>query len=74
MEAGKIWLGPADDTVLRKRGVEFVDGSAPVLPPSSVRPRIRKPPRMIVEEYQKPQPLHLLRGQPERHHGHRAAA
>jgi hypothetical protein len=29
MEAGKIWVGPADDTILRKRGVEFVDGSAP---------------------------------------------
>ena len=28
-EAGKIWLGPADDIILRKRGVEFVDGSAP---------------------------------------------
>jgi acetyl-CoA synthase len=29
LEAGKIWLGAADDTVMRKRGVEFVDGSAP---------------------------------------------
>ena len=28
-ENGKIWLGAADDTVFRKRGVEFVDGSAP---------------------------------------------
>ena len=26
---GKIWLGAADDIILRKRGVEFVDGSAP---------------------------------------------
>jgi len=25
----KIWLGAADDIILRKRGVEFVDGSAP---------------------------------------------
>ena len=25
----KIWLGAADDTIMRKRGVEFVDGSAP---------------------------------------------
>ncbi|MFW6127030.1 MAG: acetyl-CoA decarbonylase/synthase complex subunit alpha/beta [Thermodesulfobacteriota bacterium] len=24
-----IWLGPADDTIMRKRGIEFVDGSAP---------------------------------------------
>ncbi|MGQ9921059.1 MAG: acetyl-CoA decarbonylase/synthase complex subunit alpha/beta [Desulfobacca sp.] len=25
----KIWVGPANDVILRKRGVEFVDGSAP---------------------------------------------
>ncbi len=25
----KIWLGAADDIILRKRGVEFVDGTAP---------------------------------------------
>jgi acetyl-CoA synthase len=24
-----IWLGPADDTIMRKRGIEFVDGTAP---------------------------------------------
>jgi len=24
-----LWLGPADDVILRKRGVEFVDGTAP---------------------------------------------
>ena len=34
MEAGKIWVGPADDAILRKRGVEFVDGSLPDLQPS----------------------------------------
>lgn len=28
-ENGKIWLGAADDVIMRKRGVEFVDGSAP---------------------------------------------
>ena len=27
--AANIWLGAADDTIFRKRGVEFVDGSAP---------------------------------------------
>ena len=27
--SGKIWLGAAEDTVFRKRGVEFVDGTAP---------------------------------------------
>ncbi len=26
---GNIWLGPADDIILRRRGIEFVDGSAP---------------------------------------------
>ncbi|MDR1546574.1 MAG: CO dehydrogenase/CO-methylating acetyl-CoA synthase complex subunit beta [Deltaproteobacteria bacterium] len=29
VENGKIWLGAAEDTVFRKRGVQFVDGSAP---------------------------------------------
>src|SRR4030043_1121116 len=26
---GKIWLGAAEDTVFRKRGIQFVDGTAP---------------------------------------------
>ncbi|MGC7846878.1 acetyl-CoA decarbonylase/synthase complex subunit alpha/beta [Desulforudis sp. 1088] len=26
---GKLWLGAADDAVLRQRGIEFVDGTAP---------------------------------------------
>jgi acetyl-CoA synthase len=26
---GNIWLGAADDVIMRKRGVEFVDGTAP---------------------------------------------
>jgi acetyl-CoA synthase len=53
IEAGKIWLGPADDTILRKRGVEFVDGSAPgfaAIVGSAPNPEIAK---MIVEDYQK---------------------
>ena len=29
IENGKIWLGAADDAIMRKRGVEFVDGTAP---------------------------------------------
>jgi acetyl-CoA synthase len=28
-EEGPIWLGAADDIIMRKRGIEFVDGSAP---------------------------------------------
>jgi acetyl-CoA synthase len=43
---------PADDTILRKRGVEFVDGSAPVLRPSWARPDPETA-KMIVEDYQK---------------------
>ena len=52
-EAGKIWLGAADDTVFRKRGVEFVDGSAPgfaAVVGAAPSPEIA---RMIVEDYQK---------------------
>ena len=53
IEGGKIWLGAADDTVFRKRGVEFVDGSAPgfaAIVGAAPDPEIAK---MIVEEYQK---------------------
>jgi len=53
LEAGKIWLGAADDTVMRKRGVEFVDGSAPgfaAIVGSAPSPEIAKD---IVEEYQR---------------------
>jgi acetyl-CoA synthase len=53
MDAGKIWVGPADDTILRKRGVEFVDGSAPGFAAIVGAAPIRKSPRMIVEEYQR---------------------
>jgi acetyl-CoA synthase len=52
-EAGKIWLGAADDTVFRKRGVEFVDGSAPgfaAIVGAAPSPEIAK---LIVEDYQK---------------------
>ncbi len=51
--AGKIWLGAADDTVFRKRGVEFVDGSAPgfaAIVGSAPDPETAK---LIVEEYQR---------------------
>ncbi len=53
IEAGKIWVGPADDVILRKRGVEFVDGSAPgfaAIVGAAPNPEIAK---MIVEDYQK---------------------
>jgi acetyl-CoA synthase len=53
LEAGKMWVGPADDIILRKRGVEFVDGSAPgfaAIVGAAPTPEIAK---MIVEDYQK---------------------
>ena len=52
-DAGRIWLGAADDTVFRKRGVEFVDGTAPgfaAIVGSAPDPETAK---MIVEGYQK---------------------
>jgi acetyl-CoA synthase len=53
IEAGKIWVGPANDIILRKRGVEFVDGSAPgfaAIVGAAPNAEIAK---MIVEDYQK---------------------
>ncbi|CAO0824425.1 Carbon monoxide dehydrogenase/acetyl-CoA synthase subunit alpha [Desulfarculales bacterium] len=52
-ENGKIWLGAAEDTVFRKRGVEFVDGSAPgfaAIVGAAPSPAIAK---LIAEEYQR---------------------
>jgi acetyl-CoA synthase len=53
IENGKIWLGAADDTIMRKRGIEFVDGSAPgfaAIVGAAPNPEIAK---MIAEDYQK---------------------
>ncbi|MBF0118721.1 MAG: CO dehydrogenase/CO-methylating acetyl-CoA synthase complex subunit beta [Desulfobacterales bacterium] len=53
VDAGKIWLGAADDTVFRKRGVEFVDGTAPgfaAIVGAAPDPETAK---MIVEDYQR---------------------
>ncbi|MCP4719229.1 MAG: CO dehydrogenase/CO-methylating acetyl-CoA synthase complex subunit beta [Desulfobacteraceae bacterium] len=53
IENGKLWVGAADDTILRKRGVEFVDGSAPgfaAIVGAAPNAEIAK---MIVEDYQK---------------------
>ena len=52
-DAGKIWLGAADDTVFRKRGVEFVDGSAPGFAAIVGAAPDAATAKMIVEEYQK---------------------
>ncbi|MEJ2724271.1 MAG: acetyl-CoA decarbonylase/synthase complex subunit alpha/beta [Deltaproteobacteria bacterium] len=52
VDNGKIWLGAADDAIMRKRGVEFVDGTAPgfaaivgAAPDSATA-------KLIAEEYQ----------------------
>lgn len=53
LEAGKIWLGAADDAIMRKRGIEFVDGSAPgfaTIVGAAPNPEIAK---AIAEEYQR---------------------
>lgn len=52
-ENGKLWLGAAEDTIFRKRGVEFVDGSAPgfaAIVGAAPNPETAK---LIIEEYQK---------------------
>jgi len=51
--AGKIWLGAAEDTVFRKRGIQFVDGTAPgfaAIVGAAPDPETAK---WIAEEYQK---------------------
>ncbi len=53
LDSGKLWLGAADDTIMRKRGVEFVDGTAPgfaAIVGAAPNPEIAK---TIVEEYQR---------------------
>jgi acetyl-CoA synthase len=53
VENGKVWLGPADDIVLRKRGVEFVDGSAPGFAAIVGAAPSAEIAKQIVEDYQK---------------------
>ena len=53
LDNGKLWLGAADDVIMRKRGVEFVDGTAPgfaAIVGAAPTPEIAKD---IVEEYQR---------------------
>src|SRR6056297_1564449 len=49
---GKIWLGAADDVIMRKRGVEFVDGSAPGFAAIVGAAPDAETAKMIVEDYQ----------------------
>ncbi|MFW6415277.1 MAG: acetyl-CoA decarbonylase/synthase complex subunit alpha/beta [Thermodesulfobacteriota bacterium] len=48
----KIWLGAADDVIMRKRGVEFVDGSAPGFAAIVGAAPDPETARMIIEDYQ----------------------
>ncbi len=52
IENGKWWVGAADDTILRKRGVEFVDGSAPGFAAMVGAAPDVETAKMIVEDYQ----------------------
>ncbi|RLC32221.1 MAG: CO dehydrogenase/CO-methylating acetyl-CoA synthase complex subunit beta [Deltaproteobacteria bacterium] len=52
IDAGKIWLGAADDTIFRKRGVEFVDGSAPGFAAIVGAAPDVETAKMIIEDYQ----------------------
>lgn len=53
VENKKLWVGAADDTILRKRGVEFVDGSAPGFAAIVGAAPDAETAKMIVEDYQK---------------------
>ncbi len=53
IDNGKLWVGAADDTILRKRGVEFVDGSAPGFAAIVGAAPDAETAKMIVEDYQK---------------------
>jgi acetyl-CoA synthase len=53
LDAGQKWVGPADDVILRKRGVEFVDGSAPGFAAIVGAAPTAEIAKMIVEDYQK---------------------
>ncbi len=52
IENGKIWLGAADDAIMRKRGVEFVDGTAPGFAAVVGAAPDSKTAKKIAEEYQ----------------------
>jgi len=53
LDNGKIWLGAAEDTIFRKRGVEFVDGSAPGFVAIVGAAPDSETAKKIIEEYQK---------------------
>lgn len=52
-DGGRLWLGPAEDAIFRKRGVEFVDGSAPGFAAVVGAAPDPETARSIVEEYRR---------------------
>ena len=52
LENGKLWLGAADDKIMRKRGVEFVDGTAPGFAAIVGSAPDSKTAKKMAEEYQ----------------------
>ena len=52
LENGKLWLGAADDKIMRKRGVEFVDGTAPGFAAIVGSAPDAKTAKKMAEEYQ----------------------
>jgi acetyl-CoA synthase len=48
-----MWVGAADDTIMRKRGIEFVDGSAPGFAAIVGAAPTKEIAKAIAEEYQK---------------------
>jgi len=53
IDAGKLWTGAADDVIFRKRGVEFVDGTAPGFAAIVGSAPDAATAKMIIEDYQK---------------------
>ena len=51
-ENGKIWLGAANDIILRKRGVEFVDGTAPGFAAIAGAPDTKEQAKNLAQELQ----------------------
>jgi len=52
LDNGKLWLGAADDKIMRKRGVEFVDGTAPGFAAIVGAAPDSKTAKKMAEEYQ----------------------
>ena len=69
-----IWLGAASDVIIRERGIEFVDGSAPGFAAIvGAAPDQRDTPCSIARELQEKNLYVFMAGNTERHELRRAA-